>query len=68
MVWELTRFESKGIHIVPAWSGFNAMKSDKAVPVATVMYLHACATYRPLHYIYDLAEVGEAGAASHSRH
>ena len=39
MVWELARFASKRIHNIPAWSGFNAMTSDKTLPVATIGYL-----------------------------
>jgi len=39
LVWELARFASKGTHTIPAWSGFNAMTSDKTVPVATIRYL-----------------------------
>ncbi len=39
LVWELAMFASKGTHTIPAWSGSNAMTSDKTVPVATIRYL-----------------------------
>ena len=73
MVRELARFASKGIHTIPAWNDFNAMTSDKTVPVATIRQLpFIYAPSKDLSSIHDLAEVGgysrEAGAASHSRH
>ena len=73
MVWELARFASKEIHTIPAWNDFNAMTSDKTVPVATIRYLpFIYAPSKDLSSIHDFAEVGgysrEAGAASHSRH
>ena len=64
MVLELARFATKGTHTIPAWSGLNRHYQ--------VPSLHTCTSYRPLHHIYDLAEVcgcsREAGAASHSRY
>ena len=68
LVWELARFASKcNTHHPCMKCRDGAMTSDKTVPVTTIRYLHTCTTYRPLHHIYDLVEVGgcsrEAGAS-----
>ena len=38
-VWEVARTFGDGKTSIPAWSGFNALVSDRIVPVAKVRYL-----------------------------